>query len=97
MNEYVKEMLEEIGELNVENPRVVTDVVGEGHTAREEIELLYDQATMTITEEGIRKYIHDNELSLYGISEIINNLKYFEAPFKFQGEDFEVNGKIEIK
>ena len=96
MNEYVKEMLEEIGVLEVKNPRIVTDIIGEGHTAREEIELLYDEATMVITEEGIRKYIYDNELSLYGISEIINNLKYFEAPFKFQGEEFEVNGKIEI-
>lgn len=97
MNEYVKEMIEEIGVLEVTNPRVVTDIVGEGYTAKEEIEMLYDEATMTITEEGIRKYIYDNELSLYGISEIINNLKYFEAPFEFQGEEFEVNGNIIIK
>jgi len=97
MNEYVKEMLQEIGVLEVKNPRIVTDVVGEGHTAKEEIELLYDEATMTITEAEIREYIYHNELSFYGMSEIINNLKYFEAPFKFQGEEFEVNGKIEIK
>ena len=97
MNEYVKEMLEEIGVLEVTNPRIVTDIIGEGYTAREEIEMLYDEATMTITEEQIREYIYDNEISFYGMSEIINNLKYFEAPFEFQGEEFEVNGKIEIK
>ena len=97
MNEYVKEMLEEIGVLEVTNPRVVTDIIGEGYTAREEIELLYDEATMTITEEQIREYIYNNEISFYGISEIINNLKYFEAPFEFQGEEFEVNGNIIIK
>ena len=96
MNEYVKEMLEEIGTLEVVNPKVVTDVVGEGYTAKEEIELLYDEATMTIKEEELRKYIYDNEISIYGMSEIINNLKYFEAPFEFQGENFEVNGKIII-
>ena len=97
MNEYVKEMLEEVGVLEVKNPRVVTDIVGEGYTAREEIEMLYDEATMTITEEELREYIYNNELSFYGISEIINNLKYFEVPFEFQGEEFEVNGKIIIK
>ena len=97
MNEYVKEMLEEIGNLEVVNPRIVTDIIGEGYTAREEIELLYNEATMTITEEALREYIYNNELSFYGISEIVNNLKYFEAPFEFQGEEFEVNGKIEIK
>ena len=96
MNEYVKEMLEEIGFLEVKNPRIVTDIIGEGYTAREEVELLYDEATMTITEEGIRKYFSRNKISIYGMSEIINNLKYFEAPFEFQGEEFEVNGKIEI-
>ena len=97
MNEYVKEMLEEVGFLDVVNPRIVTDTIGEGYTAREEIELLYDEATMTITEESIREYIYNNELSFYGMSEIINNLKYFEAPFEFQGEEFEVNGNIIIK
>ena len=97
MNEYVKEMLEEVGVLEVKNPRVVTDIIGEGYTAREEIELLYDEATMTITEEALREYIFLNELSFYDISEIINNLKYFEAPFEFQGEEFEVNGNIIIK
>ena len=97
MNEYVKEMIEEIGFLEVKNPRVVTDIIGEGYTAREEIEMLYDEATMTIKEEQIREYIYNNEISFYGISEIINNLKYFEAPFEFQGEEFEVNGNIIIK
>ena len=96
MNEYVKEMLAEIGVLEVIDPRVVTDVVGEGYTAKEEIELFYDEATMTITEEGIREYIFLNETSFFGISQIINNLKYFEAPFEFQGIEFEVNGKIII-
>ena len=97
MNEYVKEMIEEIGSLEVTNPRVVTDIIGEGHTAREVIELLYDEATMIISEENLREYIFLNELSFYGICEIVNNLKYFEAPFEFQGEEFEVNGKIIIK
>ena len=97
MNEYVKEMLEERGELNVENPRIVEDVVGEGHTKRVEIELLYDEATMTITEEDLRKYFFINETSFYGICETVNNLKYFETTYKFEGEEFEVNGKIDIK
>ena len=97
MNEYVKEMLEEIGVLDVTNPVIVKDIVGEGYTAREEIELLYDEATLTIEEEALREYIYNNEISFYGMSEIINNLKYFEAPFEFQGEEFVVNGKIIIK
>ena len=97
MNEYVKEMLEEIGELNVENPRVIKDIIGEGHTAREVIELLYDEAIMIVSEEDLREYVYKNQVSYFGICEIVNNLKYFEAPYKFEGIEFEVNGKIEIK
>ena len=62
MNEYVKKMIEEIGVLEVTNPRIVTDIIGESYTAREEIEMSYDEATMTITEEQIREYIYNNEI-----------------------------------
>ena len=97
MNEFLKELISKGGKLEVTNPRIVTNIINEGYTAREEIELLYDEAMMTITEEQIRDYIYNYKLSFYGISKLINNLKYFEVPFEFQGEKFKVNGKIIIK
>lgn len=101
MNQIAKEFIQEYGILKVVNPRVVKEVqkldICEHTEEMTEYFFMYDEAEVTVTEEQIREYIFVNELSFADISELINNLKYFDLDYEFEGFDNEVSGNIIIK
>ena len=101
MNRIAKEFIQEYGILKVVNPRMVKEVqklnICEHTEEMTEYFFVYDEAEVTVTEEQIREYIFVNELSFADISELINNLKYFDLDYEFEGFDREVSGNIIIK
>jgi hypothetical protein len=100
MNKIAKEFIQEYGVLEVENPRIEKEVqildICEHTEEMTEYFFVYDKAEVTVTEQQIREYISANELSFSDISELINNLKYFDLDYEFEGTR-EVSGNIIIK
>ena len=101
MNKIAKEFIQEYGVLEVENPRIEKEVqildICEHTEEMTEYFFVYDKAEVTVTEQQIREYISANELSFSDISELINNLKYFDLDYEFEGITREVSGNIIIK
>ena len=102
MNEIVKDFLLEYGMLKVVNPRIQQEKqvlsICEHQEVMEDRYFLYDEATITVTEEQIREYIFVNELDFTSICELVNNIKYFnELNYEFEGITQYVSGNIIIK
>lgn len=100
MDQIVKEFIQKYGQLKVVNPRIEKEVqvldICEHKEEMVEYFFMYDEAEIIVTEEQVREYIFVNELSFTEISELINNLKYFDSDYEFEGFDMEVSGNIII-